>query len=159
MIRARLNRTVGKVSRYVATDDDLPDVFWPGGKVPDPKPVDAILQAQIAVSVHYSAIEREKAERREQRAVAFENRDALETIRGKRYVKFSKKEQMHAWLESLAGQNAVSRMTPFERRFFEDMYARFAAYFPAVKWVTQKQYEFLRSLAAKCLALPDSEAA
>lgn len=150
---------VSVVSRYVATDEDLPEIFWPGGKVPESKPVDVVLQSEVAVSIHYSAIEREKAERREQRAAAFENRSALAEVRGKQYIKGSKKEQMHSWLESLAEQNAQSRMTPFEQRFFSDMHSRFLAWYPAVKWVTQKQYQFLRSLAAKYLALPNSEAA
>lgn len=146
-------------SPYVSTDADLPISFWPDGELPDPKPADAMMRAQVAVSLHYSAIERERAERREQRAVAFENRDALETIRVKRYVKFSKKEQMNAWLGALAEQNAASRMTPFEQRFFSDMHSRFLKWFPCVKWITQRQYEFLKFLAAKHLALPNREAA
>ena len=144
---------------YIATDDDLPEIFWPGGKAPEPKPVDAVLQSEVAVSIHYSAIESEKAERRQQRSIAFENRSALAEIRGKQYVRFEKKEQMNSWLESLAAQDAQSRMTPFEQRFFADMFGRFEAYFPAVKWITQKQYEFLKSLAAKYLALPNRDAA
>ena len=144
---------------YIATDDDLPEIFWPGGKAPEPKPVDAVLQSEVAVSIHYSAIEREKAERRERRAVAFENRSALAEIRGKQYIRFEKKEQMRAWLESLATQNATERMSPYEQRFFADTFGRFEAYFPEVKWVTRKQYEFLKSLAAKYLALPDREVA
>jgi len=146
-------------SPYVSTDADLPVSFWPDGELPDPKPVDAMMRARVAVSLHYSATERERAERREQRAVAFENRDALEAIRGKRYIKFEKKELMNAWIESLAEQNALERMTGYEQRFFTDMQSRFAAYFPSVKWVTRKQFEFLKSIAAKYLALPNREAA
>jgi len=144
---------------YIASDDDLPEIFWPGGKAPESKPVDAVLQAEVAVGIHYSAIEREKAERRKQRAVAFENRSALAEIRGKQYIKFEKKEQMNSWLESLAAQHAAARMSPYEERFFADLFGRFEAYFPAVKWITQKQYEFLKSLAAKYLALPNRDVA
>ena len=146
-------------SPYVSTDDDLPDIFWPGGKVTEPKPLDAISQAQVAVSHHYSAIEKENSERRNQRSIAFENRSALAEVRGKQYIKFEKKEQMHASLEALAGPNAPDRMSGYEQRFFADMHSRFAAYFPSVKWVTRRQFEFLQSLAVKYLALPNCEAA
>ena len=61
---------------------------------------------------------------------------------------------MRSWLQALAAQNSHLRMTPYEARFFADNLARFREWGPRLKWVTLKQYEFLRAMAARYLLFP-----
>lgn len=144
---------------YHATDDDLPEIFWPGGKAPELSPVDTAKRAQMAVQRHYAPVEQSGSERRYARAVESERRTVARELDAdrKHYVRGKKCEQMHEWFEALAVQKAQLRMTPYEQRFFADLLGRFQAWYPRVKWITQKQYGFLRQIAARYLALPDCD--
>jgi hypothetical protein len=145
-------------SVYHATDDDLPEIFWPGGKAPEPKPVDVNLRAEVAAALHYPAILVKKAEREQERrsresvlAVARELRQREQQER-RIYVKAAKKIQLWDWLRSLAP--FVSRMKPHEAQFCRSLLEKFETYGDGTKWITLRQFEWCRSLASRYLLLP-----
>lgn len=47
---------------YRATDEDLPEVFWPGCKAPEPVLFDAAKRAQMAVDRHDKPLEEKRKE-------------------------------------------------------------------------------------------------
>ena len=137
--------------KYEATDDDLPDFFYDATKVPERSKVDPLKRAEIAVQAHYPAIH-EKQRKREERLLRRAKREGNGLRDKKIYVKQAKKLQMWDWLLSLqTGQKFYGK----EAIFCTELYDKFKKYTPYhVKWITENQFQFLKSIAAKYLRIP-----
>lgn len=132
-------------------DSDLPDFMFTG-VTPKPRDIDPVAAAKIAAQVHYPALEA-KAKRREQRSQVAERKAALDEAPGrKKYIKMTKRLQMYEWLYALLSAQCRNRLEVGEASFCMQLMARFQKYsVQRTKWLTQAQYEWLNSIAAKYL--------
>ncbi len=154
--------TVGD-SSYVATDEDLPEIFWQNGKVPMPdgqqtgSPDAAVRSA--AVMLHYPEI-RIKASQRNRREAALRSEREVSLEDKKVFVKLSKKVQMWDWLRGLFEADTIGQVhaenSDAVMDFLTRMYAKFYRYSPyKCKWVTRKQYDWLQHIACHYLKVPN----
>jgi hypothetical protein len=144
---------------YQATDHDLPPIFWPEGQAPEAiqKEYAAELTRFLHICLVYPPDSQAQLELQSKRAQGMYDRalrrDAKDAAKEGRkvFVKFEKMSRMSAWLDALGQQGCVHRMNGWEREFFLSNYLKFKRYFPNVKWVTQKQYDAVESLALRLL--------
>lgn len=139
------------MASYVATDDDLPDIFWEDGKRPASQSPHESLRGTVAIQVHFPAIisKTAKQERREQRAIERDKRDSA-TESKKHFVQLGKKTQMYGWL--LALENTFAGMDFRERDFCEKLLLKFRKYTPErAKWVTRAQFNWLKFISERYL--------
>ncbi len=149
---------------YIATDDDLPSIFWREPESPGTdedhgaKPLKERSRA-VAVSVHYPEIkiprrvqQRRDAALRAEREVSLHER--------KIFIKLSKKLQMWDWLCSMLEPDVVVKIrNQAELGFVTQLYAKFFRYTPyKLKWVTRKQYDWLKYIASQYLKVPNEQA-
>lgn len=137
-------------SKYEATDDDLPDLFF--GKHVKQGTVTLPSEKEIQVALHYPSVEWRSPKR-----IRHEEREARKAEKAgdpnrKQFIKSDKKRQMNSWLEALDEQRPV--MNPWEIGFVIRLLEKFRKYYPEVKWITIKQYEALKHIAVSCLKLP-----
>lgn len=145
---------------YHATDADLPAVMWPKGKAPLAvrRASERELKRFVGVHVHYPSMSQSELDKMKYRAdrkqEAMNRKDALEANNKHRkiFVKGAKRAQMASWIIALKPH--APSMSYYEQIFFHDQYKKFKRYYPNVKWITLKQFEFLQSLAMKYLELP-----
>jgi tRNA splicing ligase len=144
------------MAEYQATDDDLPDNFWEGVTKDDPLTQSSENARRAAVLFHYPEIRVPASQQRRREAAIRSEREFSLTER-KVYVKISKKLQMWDWLQHLFEPDTIVKIeNANELRFLTATYARFYRYTPfAVKWVTRKQYEWLRHIACQYLKVPE----
>lgn len=150
-------------ARYCATDSDLPAIFWPDGQAPEEiqRSSSEEMKRYAAISLHYPALTKSDLEKQQARAECKAERERKRDAREARsearsiYIKSAKRAQMAGWIFALSKQHAVNRMDSFERDFFLRTFTKFDRYFPfRLKWITQKQFDFARSLASRYLELP-----
>lgn len=148
-------------SKYIATDDDLPDIFWPEGEAPKRSgtALSAEAQAQTKLQLFYPEIRIPAAQqRRREAAIRSEREISLEdkTV----YVKLAKKVQMWSWLRALFSPDVIPQVRAENSDrvmdFLTRLYAKFYRYSPHnVKWITLKQYEWLKHIAAQYVKTPE----
>ncbi len=137
--------------KYQATDEDLPESFWPGRSVPRPMESDARLRAEEIVRRLYPALLGPAPACEHKTAT----RASLDAESGrKKYVRWKKRAQMWGWLWSLDAQGAFERMNAWEREFARNNLEKFGRWRERTKWVTQAQYDVAANLAAKYLHIP-----
>jgi len=138
--------------KYDATDEDLPDFLFDKSKLPEPAAIDPRKRAEIAVQAHYPALS-EKQRKREERALKRAEREGEGLEDAKVFVKRAKKIQMWDWLLGL--EQTFPAMNFRERDFCEVLLKKFRKYTPyGVKWVTEKQFQWLKTIAATYVRLP-----
>ena len=144
---------------YTATDDDLPAIFWQKPKAGKDE-AGAMTQAEraVAVSLHYPAI---KVSRRQQQRCEAALRSEREVSLQDRkvFIKLSKKLQMWDWLCGLLEPETIIRIqNRQELTFVTQLYAKFFRYQPnKLKWVTRKQYDWLKYIACQYLKVPNEQ--
>jgi len=144
---------------YIATDEDLPKIFFGGEAPPKPAP-DWDRIATVAAMLHWpmwslSELEKQRLREERQREKGFSPaKFEAENGKPKGYIKRKKANQMRLWIAALAKltQDEKRRLTPFERTFCRTLWLKFRRYGENTKWLTQNQYEKLREIAAKHLA-------
>ena len=138
---------------YIATDNDLPEIFWQKPEAQKDK-VRTMTQAEraAAVSLHYPAI---KVSRRQQqrREAALRSEHEVSLQDRKVFIKLSKKLQMWDWLCGLLEPDTIVKIhNQKELAFVTQLYAKFFRYQPhKLKWVTRKQYNWLKYIACQYL--------
>lgn len=133
-------------------DDDLPDLFF--GKDVKQGTVRLPSEKEIQVALHYPSIEWRSPKRiRHEELEARKAAKANDPDR-KQFIKSGKKRQMNSWLEALDAQRPV--MSSWEIGFVTGLLDKFRKYYPEVKWITIKQYQALRHIAASYLKLPEA---
>lgn len=138
---------------YIATDDDLPSIFWPDGPQRDARRVNDESWRGIALQVHFPYIKTRRQIAREQRALAADAKERQQPDR-KIYVKLAKKQQMFQWLMSL--EKTIPGMDRNEADFCSKLLVKFRRYSPArVKWITAKQYEWLKFIGTRYIHIPN----
>ena len=144
---------------YTATDDDLPAIFWQKRKARKDV-VGTMTQAEraAAVSLHYPAI---KVSRRQQqrREAALRSEREVSLQDRKVFIKLSKKLQMWDWLCGLLEPDTIVKIqNRQELTFVTQLYAKFFRYQPnKLKWVTRKQYDWLKYIACQYLKVPHEQ--
>ncbi len=151
---------------YLANDDDLPELFFlPTASAGKNSGVaardDAVRSA--AVLAHYPEIrvkarqqQRRDAANRSERDIQIGNKDR------KVFVKIGKKCQMWDWLRGLFEKDTIGQVraenSDAVMQFLTQLYAKFYRYSPhGVKWVTRKQYDWLRHIACQYLRVPNEK--
>jgi len=142
---------------YIATDDDLPLIFWHEPESPrtdDSGGAGTLKERNRAAGVilHYPEIKipRRQQQRREA-AIRSERKVSLQDR--KVFIKLSKKLQMWDWLCSLLESDTIVKIhNQKELAFVTQLYAKFFRYQPhKLKWVTRKQYNWLKYIACQYL--------
>lgn len=146
---------------YIANDEDLPEIFF---RKPNAASGDSNWRAvsqtarSTAVQLHYPEIRVSKSQQR-RRAAALRYEHEVSLQDRKVYVKLSKKLQMWSWLTNLFEAETITHIGeeqgPRVLSFLTQMYAKFYRYTPyKCKWVTAKQYEWLKHIACQYLKVP-----
>src|SRR6266566_9655294 len=95
---------------YSATDDDLPEVFWPGGdKPPDSKSLAEASVRAAAIMLHYPEI-RIKASQQKRREASLRSEREVSLNDKKVFIKLSKKIQMWDWLRGLFEADIIGQV-------------------------------------------------
>jgi len=138
---------------YQATDDDLPEYLFNDRALPEPPKIDPRKRAEAAVLAHYPEI-RAKQLKKEEQALRKAQSEGVQLQEKKVYVKLSKKLQMWDWLLSLERTCPIMRKP--EADYIVQMLAKFRKYTPyGVKWITKKQYEWLKFISVSYLRIPN----
>jgi hypothetical protein len=134
-------------------DSDLPEILWPGGKAPEPRPLDKYREAAAKVEAHYPAILEQKRQRKIDRVIKRDREDSAKERGGPCYIKRARKIQMYTWLMHL--RNTFPAMDYRERNFCETLLAKFQKYTPyGVKWITRKQFDWLKNISVRYIHIP-----
>jgi hypothetical protein len=155
------------MSDYIATDDDLPDLFFLPAGDQGKGSVEARRESgaarAAAVLAHYPEI-RIKARRRQRQeaAIKSEREISLGGNDKKVFIKLGKKCQMWDWLRGLFEAEIIGQIRAENGdavlKFLSEMYAKFYRYSPqGVKWVTRKQYDWLQHIACQYLKVPNEQ--
>lgn len=146
--------------RYHATDDDLPDIFWPEGQAParQSSPLSAEAQAVTKLQLTYPEIRVSRSQQK-RREAAIRSESEVSLVEKRVFVKVSKKMQMWSWLRAIFEPDVIGQVRAENSDrvmdFLTKMYAKFYRYSPhKVKWVTLKQYDWLKHLAAQYVKVP-----
>lgn len=135
---------------YEATDDDLPEELF------SDKPISEKLKERdsgIAAQVFYPVIKEIKLTRRQERSLKEDREGSREDRRIQ--IRIGKKRQMYEWLKSIESYQLFGAMDDGEKSFCYKILEKFNKYtVQRTKWITQKQYEWLKFIAAKYLPLP-----
>lgn len=149
------------INGYVATDDDLPDIFWQESKRLD-LPVNNCMSEKshaVAVLLHYPEIRISKSQQR-RRAAALRSEREFSLTERKVFVKLSKKCQMWDWLKTLFDGNTIGQIRAKQGdktvSFLTQLYAKFYRYTPyKIKWITEKQYQWTKHIACQYIKVPE----
>ena len=156
------------MSDYIPTDDDLPELFFlpansSGSSGVEARSVSGAARS-AAVLAHYPEI-RVKARQQQRREAA--NRSEREISIGSKdrkvFIKLGKKCQMWDWLRGLFEKEIIGQVraenSDAVMDFLSKLYAKFYRYTPyGVKWITRKQYDWLRYIACQYLKVPNEQA-
>ena len=95
--------------------------------------------------------QRREAVNRSEREVSLEDK--------KVYVKIAKKLQMWSWLRGMFEPDTIVKVRrQRELIFLTQLYAKFYRYTPyKVKWITRKQYDWLKWIACQYLKVPNEQ--
>jgi hypothetical protein len=141
---------------FVASDEDLHPWFF-GGEAPPQTLASWDKISGAAVMLHWPMWSLSELERQQNRASAkgapTEKVFDSESGGKNHYIKGKKINQMRDWILSLSTmpEEKRAKMTPYERIFCRTFYLKVKRYQKGVKWVSQKQYELLREIAARYL--------
>lgn len=150
--RQDFRRQEGK-KMYQATDDDLPEYLFNDRALPEPPKIDPRKRAEVAVLAHYPEI-RAKRLRKQEQALRKAQSEEVQLQEKKVFVKLSKKLQMWDWLLSLEKTCPIMRQA--EAVYITQMLEKFRRYTPyGVKWITKKQYEWLKFISVSYLRIPN----
>lgn len=154
------------MSDYIATDDDLPELFFlPAGdhgkSSVAARDVSSAARA-AAVMAHYPEIRVKPGQRRRQEAAIRSEREISVGKDKKVFIKLGKKCQMWDWLRGLFDAETIGQVRAENSdqvmRFLSELYAKFYRYTPeGAKWVTRKQYDWLRHIACQYLKVPHEQ--
>jgi hypothetical protein len=151
------------MSQYIATDDDLPDIFWPEGEAPvrQNSALSETVAEKVKLQLFYPEIRiSASAQRRREAAIRSEREISLEDR--KVYIKLGKKVQMWSWLRMLFEPGTIGQVRAENSdrvmEFLSRLYAKFYHYSPQkVKWITRKQYDWLENIASKYMKVPNEK--
>lgn len=141
------------MNTYQATDDDLPDFDSVPSQEEQRRRAASIGQrASIAVQLHYPQAglsEQEKQAARAMRNGAPTAAQLDEQANRKKYIRWPKRAQMWDWLRALSAVDVA--LSTFERQFVSQMLDKFERWRDRTKWITEKQYQFAKDIAARKL--------
>lgn len=155
------------MSDYVATDDDLSELFFlPAGdrgrsSAETRRESSAARAAQVMA--HYPEIRIKARQRQRQEAAIRSEREIQIGGKDKKvYIKIGKKCQMWDWLRGLFDAEIIGQVraenSDAVMKFLSELYAKFYRYTPhGIKWVTRKQYDWLRHIACQYLKVPHEQ--
>jgi hypothetical protein len=137
--------------KYKATDDDIP---WDANGVKEEfgkLVVNAELSKEVAVQVHFPVIPEEQLTRRQRASLKADREGGLFREDRRVYIKIGKKRQMYWWLCSIES-SGFAKLTTGERQFCVVQLEKFKRYtVQGAKWITDKQFQWVKSIAARCL--------
>lgn len=153
------------MSEYIASDDDLPELFFlsKDEKIVTKERETTAATRAAAVLAHYPEIRVKPGQRRRQEAALRSEREISVGKEKKEFIKIGKKCQMWDWLCALFERETIGQVraenSDAVMKFLSELYAKFYRYTPhGVKWVTRKQYDWLKHIACQYLKVPNEQA-
>lgn len=139
--------------KFHATDDDLPEELF--SDKPLKRQAERPRDAEIAAQVFFPVIKKPAALTAKQERDLKRDREESEHLEEKKiFVKVGKKSQMYTWLYVMSKNNLFSAMEPREQDFCLKLLTKFQKYsVQGVKWITLKQYQWLKRIAGKYIPM------